>query len=145
MSSLDESVLQSAFGQKMAGFYTWRVERGPVTVVSLTGAFGSSDFDNLASVESLLLGAAHEADPPSLLIDLRESAYFGCAFVGVLLHCYQSVVGRNGRLALCNLDWLPRETVRIFRLGLLWEIYGTRDEAVAALQEAPQTRHHRPL
>ena len=59
--------------------------------------------------------------------------YFGSVFLALLLRCHKLVKSRGGELALCGVNEMARELLRVTSLDTLWTIYDSREKALTAL------------
>lgn len=108
-----------------------------VTVVSLGAEYANLDEDNLHDVSETLLQTARNADPPSVVIDLSHTDYFGTAFLGVVFRAWNRLRQREGgQLALSNPTPYCARILRVTHLNGLWDVYDSTDSAVASLSEA---------
>ena len=71
--------------------------------------------------------------PINLVIDLGCGEYLGTAMLGAIVKLWKRVSQRGGRLALCNVSDNVTQVLRVTKLHTIWPIYGTRDQALAAL------------
>jgi len=112
--------------------------RDGVTVVCLGTEFDSlyeSELVNLQSVRDL----ADTASPPTMVIDLSNTKYFGSAFIGFLIAISNRPKQRDdGRLALCNLASFARMALEKTKSDTIIGIFDDQDAAVSALQAAAE-------
>jgi anti-anti-sigma regulatory factor len=108
------------------------VERG-VTVVRLGTAFDSlyeSELVHLKSVREL----ADTASPPTMLIDLSNTRYFGSAFIGFSIAIANRLKERgDGRLGICGLASFARMAFEKTKADTLFELFDDVDTAVSEL------------
>ena len=71
--------------------------------------------------------------PTNLVIDLARGDYLGTAMLGAVVKLWKRVSQRGGRLALCNVSDNVTQVLRVTKLHAIWPIYGTRDQALAAI------------
>ena len=69
----------------------------------------------------------------NLVIDLARGDYLGTAMLGAVVKLWKRVSQRGGRLALCNVSENILQVLRITKLHTIWPIYGTREQALAAV------------
>jgi anti-sigma B factor antagonist len=104
-----------------------------VKVLALRGEFtGGDETDELRNA---LAGAA-EGGTASLLIDLADVTYLNSTALGVLIAAHTSFTKRGARLGLCNVSKNIENLFVITKLVLVFNVYGSRDEGVAALSQA---------
>jgi anti-sigma B factor antagonist len=71
-----------------------------------------------------------------IVVDLSETAFLDSTALGVLISAIKRLRARDGRLTLVNVDDSIAKTFEITGLDQIFTIFPTRDEAVAALDEA---------
>lgn len=76
-------------------------------------------------------------DLKHLVIDLSRSRYFGSLILGQLIALSQRVRERGGRVALADPSNEMREVLKIMKVDQLWEIYGSRSQALSAIAKRP--------
>lgn len=69
----------------------------------------------------------------SLVLDLAETEYMSSVGLRVLVVAARQVKPEGGRIVVCGLQPALREIFEISRIHLIFDIFGTADEAVAAL------------
>ena len=69
----------------------------------------------------------------SLVLDLAETEYMSSVGLRVLVVAARQVKPQAGRLVVCGLQPVMREIFEISRFHLLFDIYDSTDDAVAAL------------
>jgi anti-sigma B factor antagonist len=72
-----------------------------------------------------------EADP-RMVLDLSQLQFLDSAGLGALLSCLRRLSAEDGDLKLCGLTKPVRSVFEISRMHRIFEIYGTRDEALKA-------------
>jgi anti-anti-sigma factor len=90
-------------------------------------------WDLIEPAAGLLLGPLKSRKVPTVIFDLSRVSYFGSVFLALLLRCHKLVKSRGGELVLCGVGEMARELLRVTSLDLLWAIYDSREEALAAL------------
>ncbi len=73
-------------------------------------------------------------EPPVVIIDLSPTHHLGSKAVSILVNAWRTTRGRKGRLAFCRLNPYSREVLRTLHLDRHWEVYETREDAVAAMR-----------
>lgn len=112
-----------------------------VSVVnSVTIICPGPDFSNL--YESLIdqLGMSPQflegLNPPKLLIDMRNVKFVGSAFLGRMVFVQKTLTAREaGQVAICSLSSFCQAALSVSKLDSVLDVFPTRDEAVAALQQ----------
>jgi|SRR5579872_4150216 len=80
-----------------------------------------------------LLELINRSPSSNLVIDLARGDYLGTAMLGAVVKLWKRISQRGGRMALCNVSENVAQVLRITKLHAVWPIYGTRDEALAAV------------
>jgi len=70
---------------------------------------------------------------PRLVLDFRNVEHLSSAALGVLITLNKQVAGRQGKLALANIQPQIYEVFKITRLNKLFSIQNTADAAVESL------------
>jgi anti-anti-sigma factor len=72
----------------------------------------------------------------NVIVDLGEIPYFGSTVLEWMVQMWQRAKAKGGTLATCNCSQVGREILHAARFDTLWGIFGTRDEALAAISAA---------
>lgn len=104
--------------------------QGEIAVVSPRGSLvGGDETDRVEDVIRGLLGDGNRR----MIVDLAEVVMMNSLAVGTLMGCRQSYRNRDGLIVLSGLN---RRLTRIFlitQLTLVFDLYASVDEALAAL------------
>ncbi len=104
-----------------------------VTVVAPGKAY-EHIYENMLPAFEGLLEIGRTANPPLLLVDLGQTRHVGSAFLGFLMRLSDSVTSRTGgRFGICCPTPFCLTVIKTMRMDNVWEIFTTREEAVAAL------------
>lgn len=105
-----------------------------VRVLAVRGEFvGGSETDQLR--EALAAEASTEGGG-NLLIDLEHTTYLNSTALGVLIAAHTNFTKRGATLALCNVSKNIENLFVITKLVLVFNVFETRDEGIAALGQA---------
>ncbi|MFT5390528.1 MAG: anti-sigma B factor antagonist [Gammaproteobacteria bacterium] len=69
----------------------------------------------------------------NVVLDLSETEYMSSVGLRVLMVAARQVKTSDGKMVLCGLQPLMNEIMTISRFDLIFDIYGTVDEALAAV------------
>ena len=69
----------------------------------------------------------------SVVLDLSETEYMSSVGLRVLMLAARQVNGQSGRIVLCGLQPVMREIIEISRFHLVLEVFGSPEEALAAV------------
>ena len=104
-----------------------------ISIIILEAEYDSADFQKLREVERVLI--VHLEDSSiGLLIDFGHTNHVGGGFLSSLVRCYQRATSLKRRFVICSLKPWPRKVLAVTRLNSLWDIFETRQEAIAAMQ-----------
>jgi len=104
-----------------------------VTILQLDASYASLDDKPLEELGEVLLSEASFAVPPRLLLDMSPTLFIGSRFIELLVRAWKRIRTRDGSLALCGVQQLCGDVLRVSRLDTLWPEYPTRSEAVTAM------------
>ena len=79
---------------------------------------------------------AIEANVDRIVVDLTETRFLDSTGLGVLIGALKRLRARDGRLTIVNVDESIAKTFEITSLDQILTICATRDEAIAALDQA---------
>ena len=82
------------------------------------------------------LGEAIEAGRSRIVVDLSDTTFLDSTALGVLIGTVKRLRSRDGRLTIVNTDASIAKTFEITGLDQIFTIRGTREDALAALDEA---------
>ncbi len=67
-----------------------------------------------------------------LVLDLRRLRFVDSSGLGAMLSCLRQLSAKNGDLKLCGMSKQVRALFELVRMHRIFDIYGTREEAVDA-------------
>ena len=79
---------------------------------------------------------AIEGGKSRIVVDLTETSFLDSTALGVLIGAVKRLRSREGALVIVNVDQNIAKTFEITGLDQIFTIVGTRDDAVAALDQA---------
>ena len=103
--------------------------RDGVTIVDVVGGLvsGGDDPGVRGAVRQALDGGATR-----ILLNLGGTDFLNSSGINVLASSHAAVSDRGGKLKLVSVQPKVQEVLAIARLGTVFEIHGTEDEAVAS-------------
>ena len=107
--------------------------QGSCLVVLPAASASALQWDLMDPAAGIILGPLKAQAVPMVIFDLSQMVYFGSVFLALLLRCHKLVKSRGGELALCGVNTMARELLRVTALDTLWTIYDSREEALTAL------------
>jgi anti-anti-sigma factor len=105
---------------------------GTVTVIRLGSLYENLTEIVLPKLQERMFQVVDTAEPPHVVVDLKNVVFFGTAFIEVLFRIWHRVNRRDGRFALCGLREYPREVLRVAKLDSVWKIYPDAETASQA-------------
>ena len=91
-----------------------------------------SEFDFL-EIEDELLALAGDQSVERVIVDFHRTDYLGSSALGRLVWLDQTLRGRGGRLAFCNVSAHQKEIVGVVGLATKWPTYATLQDALVAV------------
>jgi anti-anti-sigma factor len=93
-----------------------------ITVVRLDASYSAFHELVLQEAEESILAALDQALSPHLILDFRDTQYFGSVFFETLFRLWKRVSQANGRFVLCGLKEDCLEILHTACLTNLWQI-----------------------
>jgi anti-anti-sigma factor len=114
-----------------------RIDRaGDSLVVAPLFTFASFTEADLAAEWQAVQEQIDSPDVKNVIVDLGEIPYFGSTVLEWMVQMWKRAKAKGGTLATCNCSQIGREVLHAARFDTLWEIFGTRDEALEAISGA---------
>lgn len=104
-----------------------------VTVISLGPEFEILDEVKVVGLESNIQRAAEAAHPPLLVLDIPYTKVAGTPFFSLAFGAWSRLKSRDGRFAISGVTPFCKDVLAVSRLDRLWDVFATKQEAVAAL------------
>jgi anti-sigma B factor antagonist len=116
----------------------FELERGgEALVVTPVGALEELDYQAIEAAAAEVLALLRQDETiKSVVLDLHRMDYCGSTALGLFVTLRRRVESRGGRMALCGLSEHGREILEVARLGQLWPVFSTRQEALRAVAAA---------
>jgi anti-sigma B factor antagonist len=83
-----------------------------------------------------LIEAIRQPEVRAIVVDFANVPYFGSLLLDTLCMAWKHARECGAGMALCNLSAFGDEILRKAKLNVLWPVYPTREQAVAALRKA---------
>ncbi len=118
-----------------------QVSAGRRENVNIVAVSGRIDHLNATAFhEALTPHLQHcKADGDRLLIDLSGLDYISSAGLRIFMIAAKQARAQGGRIAVAQMQALVKEIFEISHFHLVYEIFATTDEALAALNQQPAT------
>jgi len=108
--------------------------RGDLTVITATKNLEQIEFSLEELVSDLILKPLRHQENPSIVFDLSRVDFFGSMFLALLIRCWKLALAQGGTMALSGVNDKTRELLRVTSLDMVWPMYGSKREAIEALQ-----------
>jgi anti-sigma B factor antagonist len=108
--------------------------RGDLTVITATKELERIEFGLEELVSDLILKPLRRQKNPSIVFDLSQVDFFGSMFLALLIRCWKLALAQGGTMALSGVNDKTRELLRVTSLDMVWPMYGSKREAIEALQ-----------
>lgn len=103
-----------------------------IPVISVSGQLiGGEEIDDLRGTLKEMI----RQEQRNLIIDLGGVSFANSTAIGVLMSTNTSYKRRGWKLALCNLGKEVNVIITVTKLNLVFDIYDTREEALAGLRD----------
>jgi anti-anti-sigma factor len=109
-------------------------QRGDLTVITATKELEQIEFGLEELVSDLILKSLRRQKNPSIVFDLSRVDFFGSMFLALLIRCWKLALAQGGTMALSGVNDKTRELLRVTSLDMVWPMYGSKREAIEALQ-----------
>lgn len=76
-----------------------------------------------------------------LVLDLSQLRFIDSSGLGAMLSCLRQLSAKGGDLKLCGMPKQVRALFELVRMHRIFDICGTREEAVHAFQAASEVQH----
>lgn len=108
--------------------------RGDVLIFVPSARLEEFDLSTAEELSRVLLAPIEQMPMPMLIVDLEGVDFFGSSFLSLLLRCWKAVLVKGGQMVLAGVSPRAKELLRITSLDIVWPMYTSRAEALAALQ-----------
>ncbi len=112
----------------------FRIERNGSTLV-LTPRCNISSLatENMQPELQTLQAIVACDDVKDVVVDFDEVPHFGSEMLGAIHMIWKRIRADGGKLVICNVSRVGREILQVAKFDLIWPIYESRSEALAAL------------
>jgi len=105
---------------------------GDIAVVAPKGYLTGGDETEELEQAIKTLG---EGGNKNLIINLSETQHLNSTALGVLISAHSNYVRRGGQMKLCGVDKRIENIFVITKLSLVFDVYGTEEQAIASFAE----------
>ncbi len=114
--------------------FQWQTE-GEVLILSPTANLSELELSYSAAEFRTALQEIEDAGYRHVVLDFTGTDYYGSTALGFFVKLWKRVSKIDGGMAFCNVSAHEREVLHVTRLDTLWPICGTRQQAIAQLQQ----------
>lgn len=108
---------------------------GDVSVARMDVDYNALEEDRLGDAERELLGLSSNPATSRIVLDFSATRYLSSSLLEILFRVWSRMKDKKGKLAVCGLQPLCVEVMRVARLDTLWPMCKTVDDAIAATGE----------
>lgn len=113
----------------------FQTQRSPTAlIVEILRPVGSLAESTVMAELDDVLDALAQSQLKNVVIDFRQTAYFGSSLLEALRTIWNRVHEQNGKMVLCQLSPVGLEILQVSKFDHLWPISETRPAAMEALQ-----------
>jgi anti-anti-sigma factor len=113
------------------------IRDGDVTIIVFGSDLKQLDEVNIAEVGRRLVELTEKLPHPMLVLDMKTTEFFGSSFIEALFRVWKKLNAAPGaKFAIANLQPYCREVLEVTHLDKLWNLFDSRDAAVAACKSA---------
>lgn len=109
-------------------------QSGAATVVDVTGEI---TLFNAPDLRKVLMDILKVRKAPRLIVNMTNAAYIDSAGVACLVEALKVARESKFGLALFGLNRVAKEVFELTRLISVFEVYGTEEEALRGVRQAP--------
>ncbi len=106
----------------------------PTLIVEILQPVGSLADTSVMEELDRILEQLQESDCHRVIVDFRETSYFGSSLLEALRLIWNKIRTRDGRMVLCRLSPVGKEILQVARFDHLWPITTDRTAAFNSLQ-----------
>lgn len=107
---------------------------GEIVVIVANPALERLEFGLEEQASELILKPLQRIENPLIIFDLTQVDNFGSMFLALLIRCWKLVQSLGGAMSLAGVTPRTRELLRVTSLDMVWPIYDTKQEAMAAFE-----------
>jgi len=106
---------------------------GDTLVVSPTRSMPEGLFQEIETAAKVALQFFLNSRARNVVMDLGRMAYSGSSGLALFVRLWKAVLGRTGKMVLCNVSADEEEILRVTCLDRLWPVYASRASALKAM------------
>lgn len=106
---------------------------GKTVVVVPRECLTEFDFAEIETEGKRVLAWMEKEPANNVLLDLKNSDYFGSSAIGFFMKLWKRARTRQGHMAVCNTSSHAIELIRLIQADKLWHLCASQDEGLAWL------------
>lgn len=110
---------------------------GPNLVVLPLGSTMQFQYSNVQVESNKVLRLFDSPEIKNVLIDLSKVEYLDSIIIGAIIRLLQRARQSGGKAVFCSGCENMQNILKCIKVGTLWPLYDTREEALATLSENP--------
>ena len=91
------------------------------------------EFELIEEAGNEVLQRLDNVQAKNVVIDFHLTDYYGSTAIGFFIKLWKRVRKVGGHMAFCNVSVHERQILELTKLDTLWDVCGTRDEALATV------------
>lgn len=109
------------------------IRDGDVTIIVFGSDLKQLDEVNIADVGRKLVEMTEKLPHPRLVLDMKTTEFFGSSFIEALFRVWKKLnISPGAKFGIANLQPYCREVLEVTHLDKLWNLFDSRDAAVAS-------------
>ena len=105
-------------------------EQNETMILTPAADMGELDHERLDMAMKHVLDRLNQSSVKCIVLDFHKTDYFGSTALGFFVRIWKTTCTRKGRMAFCNLSDHEKEILKVMKLDQLWDICGSREEAL---------------
>ena len=89
------------------------------------------EFDLIEVAGGEVLKRLDNVQAKNVVIDFHRTDYYGSTAIGFFVKIWKRVRKAGGHMAFCNVSAHEQQILELTKLDTLWDVCGTREEALA--------------
>lgn len=110
-------------------------ETPPNLIVAPQGSTLQFQYSNVQIESNKVLRLLDAPEIKNVIIDLHQVEYLDSILIGAIIRLLQRAKQSGGQAVFCNACDNMQNILSCIKLGILWPLFETREEALAALAE----------
>ncbi len=105
-----------------------------VIILELDAAYESLEAHTLQAMGALLLEEIGRTETPRIVLDMTHTRFIDSMFIETVFRAWKRIQERHGAMAICCLNEMCEEVLKIAKLNDIWAICPSREEAIRVVR-----------